>query len=450
MRDQSMSIFKISIEPLNHSLSDEFLWCLDSPKNGDKLISEDILRDGLKISGWLLKKNTKNAEFVVLERSNVLNLSSNEKRPDVIRILCDNKSGWLHNELCGFKHSIRLLSDSLTIGLVHGGVFTPLYLIKLIGAFEVIRGANSWLFLDNDTNKSVEQYKGKLKLSWRVRNAWKEYMEAFNNLALNCAIRSAFMVVPSKEYVVSELYPHEGPKNTPLDQLQSIMVEGFPLLTLTETLKNMSCRAFRKCDTHWSAHGAMQATVELVRFLKIPILPITQEFEGDDYKSKQMGGDLGSKVFPPLSHEELYLTNYNYRKTVCLDNELPNFGRVIVFENIDAITDKTLVLFGSSSSYSMFNYLTRVFKGIVFFHTAGNIDTQVFSKLKPDYLVAQTNARFLVKAPTLSVNISSIVKEKLNLISGDISFKVRHGVESTFVDNAIETIQELHKVSSMT
>ena len=97
---------------------------------------------------------------------------------------------------------------------------------------------------------------------------------------------------------------------------------------------------------------------------------------------------------------------------VVYDNNLPNFGRAFILDNPDALNEQTLLVFGSSSVYSMFNYLARIFRTVVFFHTAGNIDKELVDKIKPDFLLAQSNARFVVKAPSFDIKISEYVSDK--------------------------------------
>merc|ERR1712157_430514 len=103
-------------------------------------------------------------------------------------------------------------------------------------------------------------------------------------------------------------------------------------------------RPFRVCDTHWSAQGAMLASVDMAVHFGIPTEEVKALFANDLYRNKEMGGDLGSKIFPPKTHIEQLLVSYDYKTKVLYDNELPNFGRTMLIENEEALLSKTILL----------------------------------------------------------------------------------------------------------
>ena len=231
-------------------------------------------------------------------------------------------------------------------------------------------------------------------------------------MPLSQAGKSAFLIAPSKEFVVEEHYPFKKSKHTPLDQLTKLVDDSFSLVTPIDALKHFEERTFRVCDTHWSCHGARVATMEVAKKLGLDCAPIENLFKNDIYVERVMAGDLGSKIYPTQRHAEDFLTTFNYNRVVVYDNNLPNFGRAFILDNPDALNEQTLLVFGSSSVYSMFNYLARIFRTVVFFHTAGNIDKELVDKIAPNFLLAQSNARFVVKAPSFDIKISDYIKDK--------------------------------------
>ena len=152
--------------------------------------------------------------------------------------------------------------------------------------------------------------------------------------------------------------------------------------------------------------------MEVAKKLGLDCTPIENLFKNDVYVERVMAGDLGSKIYPTQRHAEDFLTTFNYNRVVVYDNNLPNFGRAFILDYPDALNEQTLLVFGSSSVYSMFNYLARIFRTVVFFHTAGNIDKELVEQIAPDYLLAQSNARFVVKAPSFDIKISDYVSDK--------------------------------------
>lgn len=407
-----MSLFTITLTPHCHDFTAKFRWCIDQPSPSETYQAKSLMEQGVNLKGWFLKKKGHHGKLAFSQQDQFIYLENNENREDVLDKVVNKSNNWERSVSYGFNHFVQLHSSTFTIGIIYESRYTVLYSATVKGAFDVLRGKNSWLYLDNDTNKSVDQFKGKVKLSNSVKTQWKEYMRACLILTKELDLPFVFLVAPSKELVVVGNYPFDNPKNTPLDQVERVAIDGFPILTFINTLRNSKERAFRVCDTHWSAHGAMLATLDMAVHFGIPEEALKALFENDLYRNKEMGGDLGSKIFPPEIHEEQLLVSYDYKMRVLYDNKLPNFGRTMLIENDEALLNKSIVLFGSSSSYSMFNYISRIFRFTFFCHCAGSLDQSLLMRLQPDYVAAQSNARFLVRAPSPSIDMKSLINEK--------------------------------------
>lgn len=408
-----MAVFTISVKQAGIDVSDKFRWCLDEPSNGDQHEGNTIEKEGIRVKGWFLKKIDVEASLVLLDGHEVLPLLLKTERPDVIEKVATTESNFQQDVFCGFDHTLAPKSSSISIAIIHDSHLHVIYELCIEGVFKILEGEDKWLYLDNDTNNSVEQFTGKAKLSWTEKKNWADYANTFSSLALSQAGKSAFLIAPSKEFVVEEHYPFKKSKHTPLDQLNKLVDDSFSLITPISALKHFEERTFRVCDTHWSCHGARVATMEVAKKLGLDCAPIENIFNKDVYVKRIMAGDLGSKIYPIQRHPEDFLTTFNYNRVVVYDNNLPNFGRAFILDNPDALNDGTLLVFGSSSVYSMFNYLARIFRTVVFFHTAGNIDKELVGKIAPDYLLAQSNARFVVKAPSFDIKISDYIAEKM-------------------------------------
>ncbi|HCA01487.1 MAG TPA: hypothetical protein DEO68_04710 [Halomonas campaniensis] len=109
----------------------------------------------------------------------------------------------------------------------------------------------------------------------------------------------------------------------------------------------------------------------------------------------------------------LTLNSFDHRELKRYDNGLPNFGRVIVWENSDAFLDQCCLVFGASSSYTMFPFLVRAFRRVVFVHSAGNVDASLVRSVAAQCILVQTNARFMVRAPQLTWSLQATFLEKL-------------------------------------
>ncbi|WP_421132585.1 hypothetical protein [Alteromonas sp. A079] len=407
-----MPVYNIKIKHSSSVTSSVHRWCLDSPVNDFAVSNERVGEIGIKVRGWLLPNPRKNLAVVLLCGDEVISLTFNEERPDVIeKVLKDTPSGH-HYLKCGFRHSVRFKHADFSIGVIENASYHPLLTGTIEGTLKVLEGTDNWLFLDNDSNQSVEQYTGKLKISRSEKLKWKYYFRSIHTLSQSKNIPTCLLIAPSKENVYPQFYPYSEAKVTPIKQLQKIVPKSFPYIYPAESLRAMEDRSYRQCDTHWTLHGARESSILLAKKLLDSEAGLRELFYDDLYVAKEGFGDLGRKVYPPNSAKEDVLSTYNYRDKVLFDNNLPNFGRIIIIYNELALHNSTLLFFGSSSAYSMFHFLSRIFQTVAFVHTAGNVDEGLIEQAEPDYFCMQTNARFVIKSPAANDSVKRYIESK--------------------------------------
>lgn len=407
-----MAVYSIITRRVDSSNPSVPRWHLDYPCNEQSVDNAELARDGLLFQGWVLNEESSSASLVILNGNEVIQVPINRSRPDVVkRVLKEEPEN--HTLLhCGFSKRVKLTHSTFTLGLVQDGKFTELMNGNVEGKFQILEGKNGWLFLDNDTNKSIEQYTGKLKLSRTAQAEWKEYAVALNNYSRSSGIPVCLLIAPSKEMVYEEYYPFSFSKKAPIQKLKELIPKSLNFILPIEELRNLEQRSFRVCDTHWTLHGARLAARLVADKLSSRNIDELDVFSNDVYQNRVVSGDLGSKLYPPQRHEEDSLTNFNYRHCVVFDNNIDNFGRVIVMYHQHAILSETLLVFGSSSSYTMFYYLCRLYTSVVFIHTAGNVDHKIIDVVEPDCICVQTNARFVVKAPKFNDSVDNYIEQK--------------------------------------
>ena len=386
-------------------------WCLDTPEPHTSFTNEQ-LKFGIIFSGWVLETESKQVQPALRCGDEFVNLELNVRRPDVIKKILNQDTKEHPKVVCGFKFSIPLPEACFTFGVLLNNEFFPLLEGQVEGLFKVIHGNDDWLFLDNDSNKSVEQYTGKLLLSWSQRRHWKRYFKDVTNLSKKENVPCCMIIAPSKEMVYPEHYPYSPAKKTPITQLSKLIPDTFEFIYPVEMLKGLKKRAYRKSDTHWTLHAAREASIIVANKLSDSNFTATSIFHRDRYKSHISYGDLGAKTYPRIGAREDMLNTFHYNQLVKFDNQLRNFGRVIIFHRQQPRLNKSLLLFGSSSAYSMFHYLARIFKTVVFIHSAGNVDPEVVKVVQPDYMCMQSNARFIIKAPTVEKTLESYIERK--------------------------------------
>lgn len=408
-----MSDYTINISKYEQRRGSVCRWWLDYPVVSKSYSSDDLMNSGIIFQGWVLFDFPCQAQVYIKQGTEVEFWDFNHSRPDVIKAILKqdfNKHPQLN---CGFRFQYKLHAQNFELGVKSNGELYPLVLASIDGPFKVISGQNGWLFLDNDTNKSVEQFTGKLLLDSKSKASWFKFMQDLLDITdkLNC--KHALLIAPSKEFVYEKFYPFKKANITPIEQVLKLAPKTINICYPDKILKLAKERSYRLTDTHWSPYGAMLASIALVESLGISI-NVESLFEDDEYREVDVVGDLGNKVFPAIFSKEKILKSFSYRKFLVFDNNLANFGRTMILENEDAPIKGHLVIFGASSSYSMLDYLSRVFSKITLMHTAGNIDSTILAKLLPDYLVCQSNARYVIRAPIANYDLEEVIKVKLS------------------------------------
>lgn len=395
-------------------------WELDYPseQRGSRLIAS-----GRVVQGWLLLpealKEMQPQVRIVTEWQPAFELSHplEVDRPDVIENILATSADNHPQRICGFRFTVPPRLGNFRLWLALGEQRWLLQEVNVdtqdVGEakpLKVLEGKQGWLFLDNDTNGSVDQFMGRMHLTKAGLEGWSSYLAQIADVAGNTPW--GLLVAPSKESVMGAAYhPRQEGGGGPMHQVLTLAASK-DMVYPVDKLKALGDKAFIPTDTHWTQKGALAATIALATKLGIEKGACEALFKNDRYKSKEMGGDLGNKLLPKQRCRVEVLSSFSHSRYKTYDNGLPNFGRVLVIDYPEALVAGTCLLFGSSSSSSMFNYLCRIFKRFIFVHSAGNIDPAVVEAVTPDYLAAQTNGRFVVQVPSASQNLEEIIRQK--------------------------------------
>ena len=358
-------------------------------------------RNGQEIytfQGWVLSNSNENIDTITIEQNGMVTEHVlTVPRPDVVDAYgADGKSNKKINSFCGFDIPIPAVGVDFKVGVKISGIYSILAIIKPSPS-EVIIGLDGWLYLDNDTNSSPQQFTGEYEIDECWLAEWGAYFDSverfFNN---NCKYN--FLIAPSKEEVLSAHYPRIRGKNNLIDRLMNAY--GRYITWPAAELKQHRYLCYDSAETHWTDYGANLAfncCMNSVGEIEISQLePV--------YKIAQMSGDLGDKVIPNLASVRLQTI---VQPTVKLleDNEVINHGAKKRYVNSNPLTSKRIVVFGGSSSNYMLPHIASVFKETLFVHTTGSIDIKLVLDYEPDLVIMQTNQRFITRPPAAFIDI---------------------------------------------
>lgn len=362
------------------------------------------------------------------------------ERPDVVAKVLEAPAAQHPQRRCGFRFSVPPKLAHFRLWLVLDDERWLLEDVRVDPldapeeGLKVLEGREGWLFLDNDTNGSVDQFTGRMRLTAEGLARWRAYLAGGQRLAERHGIPWALLVAPSKESVMGRRYhPGQAGEEGPMSQVAALP-EARAVVHPVGPLQALDDEAFIPTDTHWTHQGAREAALALAEHLGLKVSRCRKVLAKDRYKRREMGGDLGNKLTPKRTCEVEVLTSFQHGRYKTYDNGLPNFGRLLVTEYDKAVSKGTCLIFGSSSSYSMLNYLCRFFRRVVLVHSAGNLDPALVASVKPDFLVAQTNARFVVQVPSLAQPLDELIRDKLARLGKDAAADLEQRRQAASID----------------
>ena len=265
-------------------------------------------------------------------------------------------------------------------------------------------GREGWLFLENDSNRYMEQFTGKVgpRPGWRWR--WLRLFRARRERMEKPGLPYLFSISPVKEPIYPEMLPdrYVPVEPRPVHRLLDIAAEaGVPALYPEEALRAAKPRGpvFYQADTHWNPLGAFVAYREIcARFERWGIELDLVEDADIDWQPHMGDGDLGRKLDPPVQGLSLFghvREPHGERRS---DNGLLGTGGMQVYES-DRRDAPRLVCFGTSYAGNTMEYFKESFSRVVWAHTNSLID-DLIAEERPDVVLTLCNERGLLFVPS--------------------------------------------------
>jgi hypothetical protein len=256
-----------------------------------------------------------------------------------------------------------------------------------------INGIDGWYFLNNDSNKVIDEISGLNISSQNYALKWRSLFIDRQVKADDLGVRLVTFIVPNKHCIFPQYLPEEIKVSDQrlvllgdFDQLQSVIYE-------TELFSNTD--TFHKNDTHWTGYGAYQAFVRIMcEFNLEPLNSYSQESFHREYFKGDLTGSLGKK-------KELAL-NEKYQIEEVYDNGIMHVGRVRIYKNTkikESKSGRRLAIFGGSSTKQIIDFFAHEFEVIVHVWTQ-SIDWEVVKEHDCNYVLALPRERFMVQVAT--------------------------------------------------
>jgi alginate O-acetyltransferase complex protein AlgJ len=270
------------------------------------------------------------------------------------------------------------------------------------GDGKVVRGKDGWLFLDNDTNRTMAQHTGELRFSEGDLEDWRRVLETRRSWLADRGIRYAVLIAPNSHSIYAEQLPEgvEVVEDRPVNQLLrhlAISNASVEIVYPIDELKAARGRpVYAKTDTHWTELGAFIAYRELIE--KISAWFDVPKLAEDNLELAEayFTGDLGFKLDPPEQSLQIWVDVREPKARLIADNRVRTNGRLIEYRR-DGGSGSCFV-FGDSFAVRLLPLLAESFGRLVFAHIT-TLDRALVEREAPDVAVNVMNERFLIEVP---------------------------------------------------
>lgn len=269
-------------------------------------------------------------------------------------------------------------------------------------AVKVLVGKEDWLFLQNDTNRVVEQNSGTLKLTENQIKKWIRTLEARVAILKNRGINYYFLIAPNKESVYPEYLPDDYKISDDRVVYQLINASkpyNLPLYYPADIFKlyKSEYQLYPSGDTHWNGIGGFIAYEYLMNVIKKDFTINILDWEQFEIVEKEMFLDLSNKLTPPRTSILSLGTIKQPRAQIIYDNRGINSGRMRVGVNKNTSLP-TAVIFHDSFIEIMIPFLMESFGKVYLLHTPC-VDYDLIEKINPDIVISEMVERFLIQPP---------------------------------------------------
>lgn len=267
---------------------------------------------------------------------------------------------------------------------------------------KVLVGKEGWLFLQNDTNRVVEQNNGTLKLSASEMDHWLLTLKMRFAMLESQNRKYYFLIAPNKESIYPEYLPddYEITEERLVYQLMDACKQhNIPLYFPIDALQayKPKYQLYPCVNTHWNGIGGFIAYEYLMNIIKKDIAIPIVSWDEITFVEEETSLDLGNKLNPPRTSVFSWGRVKQPQARIAYDNKVINSGHVQVSVNQNANLP-TAAVFHDSFIEFLLPYLMESFSNIHLFHTP-SLDFDLIEKIKPDVVISEMVERFLVQPP---------------------------------------------------
>ena len=268
---------------------------------------------------------------------------------------------------------------------------------------KVLIGKEGWLYLQNDTNRVVEQNSGTLRLTESELENWIQTLESRFAILKNRGSKYYFLIAPNKESIYPEYLPDDyimSDDRVVYQLINSCKMKNLPLYYPIDILKQYKSeyQLYPTGNTHWNGIGGFIAYQYLMNIIKKDFDTKILDWDEVTFFSGETSEDLGNKLTPPQTSIFTWGKVKVPQAQITYDNKIINSGRIQMTVNQNTALPSA-VIFHDSFMELLLPFLMESFSRIYLLHTP-SLDYDLLAKINPDVVISEMVERFLIQPPT--------------------------------------------------
>lgn len=269
---------------------------------------------------------------------------------------------------------------------------------------KVLQGKEGWIFLDNDTNRVIEQVTNAIPFDKYFTFRYRLNHQIRHGYLTSEGIDYYAAVIPNKEIVYAAFLPDDiiVSEERIIRRCEKAMYEHnlefflYPVEALSPKLYAID--TYRKGDTHWNQFGAFIFYQHFIKLIEKSRKIFLLSYEDILFEKVQVEGDLNKKLANNCLDEDIIGTIKNPTAKLTYNNNIHNTGSFKIYENSSHPEFPTAVIFRDSFTTWMEHYIAESFSKVYFVHQA-NLDYRLIEEYQPDIVCSIQVERFVSGVP---------------------------------------------------
>jgi hypothetical protein len=269
---------------------------------------------------------------------------------------------------------------------------------RTVGSVEndVLIGHNGDLFLAMGAHSVLDYALGKAEVADQSFRVFSDNIGRRAEWSERRGARYLHVIFPDKHAIATDTFPYPAVIRLGDRYIERCSDVANHVLYLGDLPNTAARRCFMRTDTHLSDRGCVDSVSRIVaRLLGEDLESAMDDVRMSATQRRQVCGDLGSKLQPPMASEEDFIP-LTWGARMISNGLSGNNGLVDLWLSPGAATTKRLLIFGDSFGRGAAKLLSRIFREILFARTPF-FHVDMVDLMRPDCVLSEGVERYLIR-----------------------------------------------------